>query len=110
MPTVAELTAVYGNFMIGPRRGADVCERCFNLTRGFERCYACAHTPQWLDLIAPISYSIGGEQLHHALASYKRLSGDPGPIHGRAGGRAVAPSGPARGLRRACHDAGHKAL
>ena len=77
MPTVAELTAVYGNFMISPRRGPDVCERCFNLTKGFERCYACAHTPQWLDLIAPISYSVGGEQLHHALASYKRLTGGP---------------------------------
>lgn len=77
MPTVAELTAVYGNFLIGPRHGADVCERCFNLTDGFDHCYACSHTPQFLDLIAPISYSIGGEQLHHALASYKRLTGDP---------------------------------
>jgi predicted amidophosphoribosyltransferase len=77
MPTVSELTAVYGNFMISPRPGPDVCERCFNTTKGFDRCYACAHTPQWLDLIAPISYSIGGEQLHHALASYKRLTGAP---------------------------------
>jgi predicted amidophosphoribosyltransferase len=77
MPTVAELTAVYGNFMISPRPGQDICERCFNLTSGFDRCYACAHTPQWLDVIAPISYSIAHEQLHHALASYKRLHGAP---------------------------------
>jgi predicted amidophosphoribosyltransferase len=76
MPSVAELTAVYGNFLISPRHGADVCERCFNLTDGFERCYACSHTPQFLDLVAPISYSVGGEQLHHALASYKRLTGE----------------------------------
>jgi hypothetical protein len=27
---------------------------------------------------APISYSVGGEQLHHALANYKRLPGEPG--------------------------------
>ena len=77
MPTVTELTAVYGNFMISPRYGPGVCELCFNLTSGFGRCYACAHTPQWLEVIAPISYSIGGEQLHHALASYKRLIGTP---------------------------------
>lgn len=77
MPSVAELTAVYGNFLIGPRHGRDVCELCFNLTDGYERCYACASHPHWLDLIAPISYSVGGEQLHHALASYKRLTGEP---------------------------------
>ena len=38
MPTVAELTeltGLYGNFMIGPRPGRDVCRRCFNLTDGF---------------------------------------------------------------------------
>ena len=75
MPTVAELTAGYGNFMLGPRRGPEVCDTCFNLTRGYERCYACARGLPWLDAMAPISYSIGGEQLHHALASYKRLTG-----------------------------------
>lgn len=29
-----------------------------------------------LDAVAPISYSVAREQLHHALASYKRLDGD----------------------------------
>ena len=77
MPSVTELSAVYGNFMVSPRHGPGVCDRCFNLTKGFERCYACSHLPQWLDVIAPISYSIGGEQLHHALASYKRRIGPP---------------------------------
>lgn len=75
MPTVAELSAPYANFMISPRTGADVCTVCFNLTDGYDHCYACAHGGQWLDVVAPISYSIAGEQLHHALASYKRLSG-----------------------------------
>jgi hypothetical protein len=77
MPSVEQLSAVYGNFMRSPRRGEDVCEICFNLTDGHARCYACAHGQQWLDAIAPISYSIAGEQLHHALAAYKRLSGAP---------------------------------
>jgi hypothetical protein len=77
VPTVRELTAVYGNFMLGPRPGPEVCETCFNFTDGYPRCYACAHGESWLDAVAPISYSVAHEQLHHALASYKRLSGEP---------------------------------
>jgi hypothetical protein len=77
MPTVSELTAGYGNFMLGPRRGPGVCRVCFTFTDdGYEHCYACAHAPPWLDAVAPISYSIAREQLHHALASYKRLTGE----------------------------------
>lgn len=75
MATVRELSAVYGNFMVSPRPGPGVCETCFNLTDGYSRCYACAHGELWLDAIAPISYSVAREQLHHALASYKRLGG-----------------------------------
>jgi len=77
MPTVAELTAPYGNFLLAPRRGAGVCETCFNLTDGYERCYACAHGGRWLDVVVPISYSVAGEQLHHALFAYKRA---PEPV------------------------------
>lgn len=76
MPTVAELTAVYGNFMLSPRRGPGVCSICFNFTEGYSRCYACTHAEPWLDVVSPISYSVAREQLHHALASYKRLSGN----------------------------------
>lgn len=78
MPTVAELSEPYGNFLLGPRRGPDVCAFCFNLTDGYGRCYACAHGGRWLDAMVPISYSVAGEQLHHALAGYKRLAGEPG--------------------------------
>ncbi len=74
MPTVAELSAPYGNFMLGPRFGPDVCRVCFNLTDGYERCYACAHGGRSLDAVAPISYSVAGEQLHHVLSTYKRRS------------------------------------
>ena len=88
MPTVAALSAPYGNFMLGPRSGPDVCSACFNLTDGYGRCYACAHGGRWLDAMAPISYSVSGEQLHHALASYKRLSG-PGARHFALGLAAV---------------------
>jgi predicted amidophosphoribosyltransferase len=76
MPSVAELTALYTNFMLGPRRGPDVCGQCFNFTRGYERCYACVHNQQRLDAMVPISYSVAREQLHHALAGYKRLDGE----------------------------------
>lgn len=32
MPTVAELTDLYANFMLNPRPGAGVCETCFTFT------------------------------------------------------------------------------
>lgn len=76
MPSVRELSALYENVMLGPRPGPDVCRTCFNFTAGYARCYGCAHCPPVLDAVAPISYSIAREQLHHALASYKRLNGD----------------------------------
>lgn len=76
MPSVRELSALYENVMLGPRAGPDVCATCFNFTAGYARCYACAHSQSVLDVVVPISYSVGREQLHHALASYKRLEGD----------------------------------
>jgi len=76
VPTVRELSAPYENVMLGPRRGPDVCPTCFNFTAGYDRCYACAHGRAVLDAVAPISYSVAREQLHHALASYKRLDGE----------------------------------
>ncbi len=79
MPTVGELSALYENVLLGPRRGPDVCRTCFNFTAGYDRCYACAYgQPEEpaLDALAPISYSVAHEQLHHALASYKRLDGE----------------------------------
>lgn len=78
MPTVAELTEPYGNFMLGPVRGPSVCDVCLTFTDGYPRCYTCARTPQALDALAPISYSVAAGQLHHVLAAYKRLNGDVG--------------------------------
>jgi predicted amidophosphoribosyltransferase len=72
MPSVGELTAGYANFMLSPRSGPGVCSRCFNLTDGYTRCYACTHNESQLAAVAPISYSVAHEQLHHALAQYKR--------------------------------------
>lgn len=76
MPTVGELSSLYENVLLGPRRGPDVCGTCFNFTAGYDRCYACAHGHAALDAVIPISYSVAREQLHHALASYKRLDGE----------------------------------
>lgn len=72
MPGVTELSAAYGNFMLGPRPGKAVCEVCFDLTDGGQLCRRCARADSWLDAVAPISYSVAHEQLHHALAGYKR--------------------------------------
>lgn len=76
MPTVAELTDLYANFMLSPRPGPGVCQVCFTFTDGYPRCYTCQHSERWLEIAAPISYSVAREQLHHALAGYKRLGGD----------------------------------
>lgn len=76
MPTVGELSALYDNFMLAPRFGPGVCRQCFNFTDGYARCYACTQHPKILAAVAPVSYSVAHEQLHHALASYKRLTGD----------------------------------
>jgi predicted amidophosphoribosyltransferase len=78
MPTVRELAAPYENFMLSPRAGAGVCTTCFNLTDGFAECYACTQSEHHLDAVAPISYSVAHEQLHHALAAYKRVNGAVG--------------------------------
>jgi hypothetical protein len=72
MPTVAELSEPYANFLLSPRRGTGVCETCFDLTGGPPRCHHCASPDAALDAVAPISYSVAHEQLHHALAGYKR--------------------------------------
>jgi hypothetical protein len=74
--SVSELSDPYATFMFGPRPGTAVCTVCFNLTRGFERCYTCARGELFLASVVPISYSVGGEQLHHALMGYKRLDGE----------------------------------
>jgi len=76
MPTVGELSALYEGFLVGPLHGRDVCEICLTFTDGYERCHACRRCPQWLDAVAPISYSVAHEQLHHALVAYKRLNGE----------------------------------
>jgi predicted amidophosphoribosyltransferase len=76
VPSVRDLTALYENVMLGPRRGPDVCARCFNFTAGYDHCYGCAYGRPVLDAVVPISYSVAGEQLHHALSSYKRLDGE----------------------------------
>jgi predicted amidophosphoribosyltransferase len=77
MATVGELSASYANVMLGPRPGPDVCPQCFDLIGGSAHCPHCWHETAWVDAVAPISYSIGGEQLHHALVGYKRYLGTP---------------------------------
>jgi predicted amidophosphoribosyltransferase len=66
-----ELSAAYANVMLGPRAGRDVCPDCFDLLGNGHRCPHCTPDPAWLDAMAPISYSVGGEQMHHALCWYK---------------------------------------
>jgi hypothetical protein len=64
--------------MLGPVRGPGVCDVCLTFTDGYTCCYTCARTPQALDALAPISYSVAAGQLHHVLAAYKRRDGPVG--------------------------------
>lgn len=75
MVTVRQLTALDETFMVTPRPGRGVCTSCFNLVGNHDRCYACTRGGNSLAAMLPISYSIGREQLHHALAGYKRTGG-----------------------------------
>lgn len=72
--------ALVESVLLPPRPGPGVCETCFNLTDGYERCYSCVHGQDVLDAAVPISYSVAGERLHRALFGYKRL---PAPLSGR---------------------------
>jgi hypothetical protein len=59
--------------LVSPRAGPGVCATCFNLTDGYDRCYACVSGESVLDGIVPISYSVAHEPLHRTLSGYKRL-------------------------------------
>jgi len=74
IPSMSELTRGLENVMVTPRRGPGVCRVCFNLTDGYDRCWACAHAVHWLDVVAPISYSVSGGFLHEMLAEEVRYS------------------------------------
>jgi predicted amidophosphoribosyltransferase len=74
VPTVSELTELYGNFMLAPRAGPGVCDTCFDLIEETHtRCHRCLRDTGWIDAAVPVSYSVAHEQLHHALRAYKRL-------------------------------------
>jgi hypothetical protein len=61
-----------GERLLAPRHGPGVCPRCLNLTGKDGPCRACRANEQHLAVVAPISYSVGGEWLHHLIVSYKR--------------------------------------
>ena len=75
MPPLVELSEPYAEFMLSPRSGPGVCDRCFDFTPSHQRCHRCSRADHALSAFAPISYSVGGEQLHQALLGYKRLKG-----------------------------------
>ncbi len=60
--------------LIAPRHGPGVCRCCLNLTDGEGLCWACRHGEQRLAVVVPISYSVGGEDLHRLIITYKRAA------------------------------------
>ena len=76
------LTALYEGFLVTPRPGPHVCPTCFNLTGTYGECLACARQEAVLAAVLPISYSVGHEGLHAALAGYKRVEGSGARVLG----------------------------
>jgi predicted amidophosphoribosyltransferase len=72
---VRSLTALYDGFLLTPRPGPGVCSTCFNLIDDYDQCFSCARHEAPLAGVLPVSYSVAHEQLHHALAGYKRTDG-----------------------------------
>lgn len=71
--TVDEAAGTYQRAMINiAKPGPGVCSICrtFNSPE-FDRCFACGHQPNRLDAVAPITYSVAGDAVHHALRYYK---------------------------------------
>jgi predicted amidophosphoribosyltransferase len=75
MAPARSLTALYEGFLVTPRPGPHVCPTCFNLTGSYDRCLPCSRQEAVLAGVLPISYSVGHEGLHAALAGYKRVDG-----------------------------------
>ena len=76
MPTVAELSGPYANFLLNPRPGPGICRRCFTFTDDdYVTCYPCSQMRPMLETYVPVSYSVAHGQLHRALAGYKRAGG-----------------------------------
>lgn len=75
MAPVPSLTALYDGVLLTPRQGPGVCSACFNLIDGYDHCATCARQDLLLAACLPVSYSVAHEQLHHALAGYKRIDG-----------------------------------
>jgi predicted amidophosphoribosyltransferase len=72
-PPAGSRRDVYG--LLAPRRGQGVCGICFNLIRPeCEQCRACRAGENHLDVVTPISYSVGGSELHREIAAYKRYA------------------------------------
>jgi len=68
-----EVSAPYANFMLNPAKPErGVCRVCHSSAgEGYADCAKCSFQPNHLDAVVPVTYSIGGEQMHRALRNYK---------------------------------------
>lgn len=51
--------------------GPDTCSVCRTFTDGYPTCYRCAHQPDHLEVVVPITYAPSTEQMHTALRKYE---------------------------------------
>lgn len=75
--SVEEASAAYEGVMRNMARpGPGVCTICRNfVASSYTTCYRCAHQPDHLDVVVPITYSEHLGQMHTALRNYKDATG-----------------------------------
>jgi predicted amidophosphoribosyltransferase len=71
--TIDEVSEPYGHVMYNAApAGGGVCQICWTFVDGgWATCYPCGHQPSNIDVVVPITYSVGGGQMHLALRNYK---------------------------------------
>ena len=76
VPAVGELTALYTNFMLGPRAGPDVCATCFNFTAGTSDAMRAPTTSRGSTPSRRSPTASHASSFTMRSRSYKRLSGE----------------------------------
>jgi len=71
--SIEEVSDPSANFMLNPARpGPGICPTCWTFhDPAYGQCYRCRSQPRIADVVVPITYSIGLEQMHYLLRRYK---------------------------------------
>lgn len=71
--SIEEVSDPLANFMLNPALpGPGICSVCWTFQDpAYGQCYKCGWQPGLADVVVPITYSVGQEQMHYVLRRYK---------------------------------------